>query len=453
MREADLGRRSVAELTALLAQHGRPGVRPIQLERQPIGPQLHSSADHEAECALLEAIERVTGGADKGSARPRSLSVLGAFVHGLRLGDYMIPTWRVLARRIQLEAVDAVVAAAVDALDLDRMELARDAVDALRRIRTDPNTWLLSIVPAGSAVPDWHRAAESPCDPQTLVAALQHPSLIVAAPAAQLLSVGAGGEEAARQARTVLEDDSEQSLRLVSLLAPRLWGSRALDLILERLSRTLSPGCASLVRALPDLPGARSDQRTLQTLQRALTAADARVARAAADALAQFSSDDLRRLSPLLSDVLAYWTDRGVPCDDCGRLVRGSCPEHDIEPKTPRDVLIRLEVAAGTVNVEQLLALCGDEHSGVGEAARQGLTSVLANNPHQTSHVLSAITSGSCSPRALLGVLALPSARRKQVSTAPPVVVAGGRGTERDARRHCRCDVAATGRRARRRAE
>jgi hypothetical protein len=205
LREGGLSRRPVAELAALLTQHGRPNVPPVQ--RQLVAPQLHSSADHEADCAILEAILRVTGGSDIAPAQPRSLDVLGAFVSGLRLGDYMIPAWRALPTRSQLEALDAVVAAAVDALGLDAVELARDAGDALGRIRTDPTMWLLSIVPPIFAEPDWRRAAQSPRDPQTLVMALLHPSLIVAKPAAILLSAGAGGQEAARFAMTVLERD------------------------------------------------------------------------------------------------------------------------------------------------------------------------------------------------------------------------------------------------------
>jgi hypothetical protein len=68
--------------------------------------------------------------------------------------------------------------------------------------------------------------------------------------------------------------------------------------------------------------------------------------------------------------------------------------------------------------VEQLLRLCGDERSDVSEAAREGLTDGLANQPEHTSHVISAIHSGTCPPGALLAVLALPSEQLARKHTA-----------------------------------
>lgn len=414
-----IGSRSASQLRSILAQLGRPPVLDSGLSGLRLADTLgNTERDRSADRALLEAVLRVCGGASSSNSEPRRMVALGALIHGLQLPEHSVQAWSVLAERESLETLDAVLAAAIYLLDIDRIELARDVTSALARMMDDPSLWLIRIPPYVPTHIDWNRAADAPISADVLVKALLHPSMIVAFVAAQLLSAGAGGTRAASLVEDVINSDDEQALEVVSLIAAHVWRDRALEIVLARLRRGFSLGSRHLLRVLPKLPGAPADRRTQETLILALTADDSRVAATAAAALRQIDAGQFYPVVPPLQQALALWTERGALCERCGTYVRGgSCPKHNVVPDSPRADLVRLLVRDGGITAPELVALSGDSRHDVWQAATEGLPVLLSGRVETTRQIVYDIAAGRCPQRALLGVLSLPRSELALVGT------------------------------------
>jgi hypothetical protein len=144
---------------------------------------------------------------------------------------------------------------------------------------------------------------------EDLLRALQHPSIVIANGAAQLLAAVGGGKE--ELASLLLTTEDERLLAILATIAGRLWEAEARPLLMKRLDQGYTPGSWWLIEALPTLPGGRADPQFQQTLQHALQAEDPRVAIAAIHALQELDISLVRGMALALESALLYWSEQG----------------------------------------------------------------------------------------------------------------------------------------------
>ena len=195
--------------------------------------------------ALLEAIFRATGSTlEAPLQRPlEGLINLGILITGMGWWNVSHRAWIVLIKRDDLEAVDAVFRGAIAVMSVEPQRLATETAWALEDLKRIPSYNLNSIavssrthessenntqelegllqissemnkayssfheqIPKIPADPKWELAREAALSPEALVRALKHPSEGIRLNATQLLSHGAGGDEAADLVQKFLED-------------------------------------------------------------------------------------------------------------------------------------------------------------------------------------------------------------------------------------------------------
>jgi len=356
----------------------------------------------DADRAFLESVRRVTGDVPPApsTAETRQLSTLAALHDGMGWGPLPITAWYVLAQRYDEPAVDVVVRGAIVALDVDMRELAADAqwmgahLDDMRPDELLSGLMMrLPDVPAPRA--DWARARAIGLPVHDLVRALTHPSLGMAICAARLLDHGAGGLDAPRLLRELLHGDDPQALRLLSRLAPSMWGDAAADAVLDRLARPLIRGCGALLEVLPGLPGALDNARTLPTLLRGLHADDPSAVTGAAMGLAALDAEILAPLVDEIKEVLRHWLANP-----------GSYGQQDTAPSgAVVDLLLKL----GGLDAAELVQLCGHARHDVQEATIKAVVAVMRDDPAMLVAVIDEIKRGELSASMLDKVLSLPN--------------------------------------------
>jgi hypothetical protein len=197
--------------------------------------------------ALLKAIFCATGSTLEAPLQrpPEGLINLGILITGMGWWEWDVSHWEwiVLIKRDVLEAVDVVFRGVIAAMSIDPERLATETVWALEDLKRIPSYNLNSIavssrtqessenntqelkgllqissemneayssfrdqIPKIPADPKWELAREAALSPEVLVRALKHPSEGIRLNAAQLLSHGAGGDEAADLVQKFLED-------------------------------------------------------------------------------------------------------------------------------------------------------------------------------------------------------------------------------------------------------
>jgi hypothetical protein len=195
--------------------------------------------------ALLKAIFRATGSTVEAPLQrpPEGLINLGILITGMGWWHVSNRAWIVLIKRDALEAVDVVFRGAIAVMSVEPQRLATETAWALEDLKRIPSYNLNSIavssrthessenntqelegllqissemnkayssfheqIPKIPADPKWELAREAALSPEALVRALKHPSEGIRLNAAQLLSHGAGGDEAADLVQKFLED-------------------------------------------------------------------------------------------------------------------------------------------------------------------------------------------------------------------------------------------------------
>jgi hypothetical protein len=373
------------------------------------GSILDTAGYRDADRALLEAVLKACRVAASPSAEPRKLAAIGALIWGPGLPELEAPSWYVLRRRIDSDAVDAVLRGTIHALSLDERELAEDAAWCLARIDENPQHSLLRLVPTVDIEPVWERATELDLPVQDVTRGIEHQSMVVAYLAANLIEAGVGGNEAGDRLEVTLAHGHDQSLRVIASCAEHIWGSRAKDVIIARLQADLWFGCRWLYHVLPSLPGAKSDARFLPTLLRGLDTADSTVAAEAAAGLAQMDRTELMSIGADLHAAFNRWTDLGAWCWRCETYTKGgSCPTCHIVPESPRADLLRVLARMEIFEVDRLIAFDSDSRHDVRDAAMEALTQALSSRPGQLKRIVGGLTRGDYSERVVDSVMAVP---------------------------------------------
>jgi hypothetical protein len=373
--------------------------------------------------AFLDAVITVTEAKSQAGAQSNSISKftnLSALLIGMGFWQCQIDNIYVLAEREEEPALREVMRGAISALDLDMAALCNEAKAAMDLLQPSSDSEFFKIVRNVPANPDWSRALAANLDPVKVARGLLHPSLPVRFTAAQLLSIGVGGDEARSLVRQALHEGEEPTLRVVALLASEIWETdEAAGIILERLDSTPVSGFDYLYKSLATLyseADAMTQERIEDALLKGILSSDPASASGAAEALEalQLAADDL--LTQKLRAALEHWTTRGSWCDRCDRAVHdSSCSNCNRIPPNPRAVLIKELARMSAMGADELLRLCEDKWHDVRDTAVESLAGLAANNAELLRELLVRIKDGlpgfdsSTAMNVLNALLALPA--------------------------------------------
>jgi len=292
-------------------------------------------AQTQADIMVLETLLRLTTSSPSPKPKRSKLRALALFLYALQLPETPLQDWFVLRHVYDIRAVEAVFLGYIEAFDVSKEELARDtswALAELQRIHQPGpmSPSLLSLLPEFPVNPDISKRASLNVPVEDLLRALQHPSIVVAYGAAQLLA--ATGEGKKEIADLLLTTDSDRMLHIIASIAGQLWEEEARPLLLKQLHQRYSPGSCWLLEELPSLSGEHTDQQFQQTLLHALQANDPRIAIASVHALQEVDILILRDLLPALQNALLYWQEQGVRAKVESYSTAKNCPTCSTEP-------------------------------------------------------------------------------------------------------------------------
>lgn len=284
---------------------------------------------------ILETLLRLTSSPLTSTKKRSKLKALAMLLCALQVHDAPLQDWLVLRNLDDIQAIEAVLSGYIEALHLDKEELAQDAAWALtelqKRDRDETvDRSLLSLLPKFPVNPEIRKLDSLNVQVEGLIRALHHPSLLIMVGAAQLLeAVGEGREEIES---LFFNSNGERLLHVIAQIAGSLWGKEARPLLLKRLDQGYTSGSWWLIEALPSLPGEHTDQQFQQTLLRALQAEEPRIAIAAVHALQQLDISLLRGMVPALRSALLYWAEQGERAKARSFYSADDCPTCHTEP-------------------------------------------------------------------------------------------------------------------------
>jgi len=272
------------------------------------------TASYEAGQNLLETILRLTSSPFTLTKKRSRLKALAVLLYTLQIPDAPVQDWWALRHLDDIGAIEAVLSGYIEALHLDKEELAQDAAWVLTELqkRDQDGTVdqsLLSLLPKFPVNPEIRKLDSLNVQVEDLIRALHHPSLIILVGAAQLLE--AVGEGRGEIESLLFNSDDERLLHVITQIAGSLWGKEARPLLIKRLNQGYTSGSWWLVEELPSLPGEHTDQQFQQALLHALQAEDPRIAIAAVHALQKLDISLLRDMLLALQSALLYWTEQG----------------------------------------------------------------------------------------------------------------------------------------------
>ncbi len=263
---------------------------------------------------ILETLLRLTSSPLTSTKKRSKLKALAMLLYALQVHDAPLQDWLVLRNLDDIQAIEAVLSGYIEALHLDKEELAQDAAWALTELQKRDRDGtvdrsLLSLLPKFPVNPEIRKLDSLNVQVEGLIRALHHPSLIIMVGAAQLLeAVGEGREEIES---LFFNSNDERLLHVIAQIAGSLWGKEARPLLIKRLDQGYTSGSWWLIEALPSLPGEHTDRQFQQMLLRALQAEEPRIAIAAVHALQQLDISLLRGMVPALRSALLYWAEQG----------------------------------------------------------------------------------------------------------------------------------------------
>jgi len=284
---------------------------------------------------ILETLLRLTSSPLTSTKKRSKLKALAMLLYALQVHDAPLQDWLVLRNLDDIQAIEAVLSGYIEALHLDKEELAQDAAWALTELQKRDRDGtvdrsLLSLLPKFPVNPEIRKLDSLNVQVEGLIRALHHPSLIIMVGAAQLLeAVGEGREEIES---LFFNSNDERLLHVIAQIAGSLWGKEARPLLMKRLDQGYIPGSWWLIEQLPSLPGEHTDQQFQQTLLRALHAEEPRIAIAAVHALQQLDISLLRGMVPALQSALLYWTEQGERAKAKSYYIADDCPTCRTEP-------------------------------------------------------------------------------------------------------------------------
>src|SRR6266487_3604628 len=284
---------------------------------------------------ILETILRLTSSPLTSTKKRSKLKALAMLLYALQVHDAPLQDWLVLRNLDDIQAIEAVLSGYIEALHLDKEELAQDAAWALTELQKRDRDGtvdrsLLSLLPKFPVNPEIRKLASLNIQVEGLIRALHHPSLIIIVGAAQLLeAVGEGRREIES---LLFNSNDERLLHVITQIAGSLWGKEARSLLMRRLNQGYTSGSWWLVEELPSLPGEHTDQQFQQALLHALQAEDPRIAIAAVHALQKLDISLLRGMLLALQSALLYWTEQGEAAKAKLFYIADDCPTCNTAP-------------------------------------------------------------------------------------------------------------------------
>lgn len=275
-----------------------------------------NNSDKESALALLESIFRINNNNTiKIPAVLRSpLSTLAKLFSGMQWGEQTIPAWNILGERIDTDVVDTVVAGAIIALRINLQQIAREASEALNKIReiekAESNSFRIGLTAMdifystpnqAHCSPSWELAKDSNLSPDLLIRALKHPSDGIRWNAVCLLAHGAGGDKAPQLIENMLiEENEENVLWAISNVAPNICGEKVLEVFLDKLEKSLTEESCYFIKRLPKICqhyNIHNKSRIFSVMLTALNTKNHKIAACAAEALSEFEVSEIEELS------------------------------------------------------------------------------------------------------------------------------------------------------------
>ena len=296
----------------------------------------------DAEQKVLEIILRQTAFSSASAKKRRKLQFLATLLYTLQIPEAPLRDWVILRRLDDVPAIEAVLSGYIEALHLDREELALDTVWVLAELQKmdqgeSAHRSLLSLLPTFPVQKAIQKLASLNVPKEDLLRALHHPSVIIAAGAAQLLEAAEEGKE--EIAALLLQSNDKRLLSLIVQIAESLWGVEARPLLMRRLAQGDTPEGWRLIENLPSLPGKQTDPQFQQTLRHALKNQESNMVIAAVHALQALDTSLVRDIAPILQSILLFWREQGGKAK--AKLVHrvSDCPACKV---APNDVCIHI---------------------------------------------------------------------------------------------------------------
>jgi nucleoside phosphorylase len=285
-----------------------------QLESFHQNIEMWLTASYKADRNLLETILHLTSSSATSTKKRSKLKTLTVLLSALHISDMPMQDWCILEHLDDIEAIKAVLLGHIEALQLDKEELAQDTAWALATLQKENRDGMMSrplssLLPKFPIHPEIRKLDSLGVQAEDLIRALTHPSLFIMFGAAQLLEVAGEGKEGI--ASLLFKSDDERLLNIITQMVGTLWGIEARPLLIKRLNQGYTLGSWWLIEELPSLPGEHTDQQFQQTLLHALQAEEPRMAIAAVHVLQKLDSSLLRDMLPALQSAYLYWVERG----------------------------------------------------------------------------------------------------------------------------------------------
>ena len=300
--------------------------------------KINKKKKHErASRVFLEIIIKITKNSSYSLSHQSSSyqeAPLSRLYFGMGWWEQITSAWDILGDQEDLEAVETVIKGAIIAIKIDLQRLAKEASTALKTIlesikklesiEYDLKTieglikvssmdlsisWSIfsSSAPKSSFTPSWKLAKNAKLSPENLVRALKHRSQDIRRNATLLLMHGAGGNEAPKLVKTMLqEENDEMTLWAISNVAPNICGEETIEMFLEKLNQPLTKGCISLLKRLPEICRYYNVEdykykEVFSSLLNALKTNNPIIATAAGEALSKF---EISQVSGLGSQII-----------------------------------------------------------------------------------------------------------------------------------------------------
>lgn len=296
---------------------------------------LFSGHQADTDRIVLETILRLTSSPFSSGPKRSKLRALAVLLYTLQLPETPIQDWLVLRRQDDIQAIEAVFSGYMEALHLNKEELAQDAAWALAELQKMNQDGivgksLLSLLPKFPVNPEISKRDSLNVQIEDLIRALHHPSVLIAYGAAQLLAAIGGGKE--EIASLLFTTNNKRLLHIITLIAGTLWGDEARSLLMKRLDQGYTSGSWWLIEELPSLPGEHTDQQFQQTLLNALQTEEPRITIAAVHALQELDISLLKSMAPALQSALLYWTEQGARAKARSFYIANDCSACSTEP-------------------------------------------------------------------------------------------------------------------------
>ena len=354
----------------------------------------------QGEIVFIECIRSAAGGNDSSGSidelSPPHLSL--SAIHDA------LGTWKTaakelvfLAERIGLDVACEVLRGTIAALGLDARALCREANATIRSMVEDNRSQFESVIQVPSS-PKWERALDIPLDPHLIGKALLHPYTPVAYGAAQLIDVGVARDLAPVLLQRALNDGRDVTLYIVGRLAKRVWGDKAGDILLERLSNSLVSGCQHIFSTLVELASPRHREPLIKGMLAALDGDDAEIAVGVAHVFT--------KLNPPLEAVHAERLQRAY--DRWSKIEEPYPKDFGVVPPSPRAQLAHQVNQMNQWTMDDLIVAQGDERSDVVKVARSALVTAAKADETVFVDLLHRVERGDASIELLRDLLGAP---------------------------------------------